>query len=44
MMVFYSHWYDDTHRVSFIRWLGECICEEADISYWAVPGTLEIEA
>lgn len=41
MTVFYSVWCDGTRQISFIRFLGECICEDADISYWAVPGTLE---
>jgi hypothetical protein len=41
MTVFYSYWYDNTRNISFIRYLSECICDEADISYWAVPGTLE---
>ena len=41
MTVFYSVWYDNTRKISFIRYMGECICEAADISYWVVPGSLE---
>jgi hypothetical protein len=41
MVVFYYVRHDGTHQISFIRWLGDLIYE-TDISYWAVPGTLEV--
>lgn len=44
MTVFYSRWHDDRRVVSFCRYMGECICEAADISYWVVPGTIDLEA
>lgn len=43
MTVFYSHWYDNTRRISFCRYMGDMICDAADISYWVVPGTLNME-
>lgn len=42
MMVFYTYGTDGKLRHDFIRWLGDLICE-ADVSYWAVPGTLTDE-
>ena len=41
MVVFYTRWYDGTMRHDFIEGLGNCICE-TDVSWWAVPGTLEL--
>lgn len=41
MVVFYYQSYDNVRRIDFIRWLGNCV-NDADISYWAVPGTLEM--
>ena len=40
MTVFYSINYMGGRDITFIRWLGDCITE-ADLCYWAVPGTLE---
>lgn len=40
MTVFYSN-YMGGCRIDFIRWLGDAICD-ADISYWIVPGTLNL--
>lgn len=41
MVVFYSMWYDGGRMVTFTRYMGNCIVEPVDISYWAIPGTLE---
>lgn len=41
MTVFYSIWYDNTRMITFTRYMGNCSCDGADISYWVVPGTLE---
>jgi hypothetical protein len=42
MVVFYSMWYDPMHmKYTFTRYLGNLILDDVDISYWAVPGTLE---
>lgn len=41
MVVFYTLNQDGTRRIDFIKWLGNCVCE-TDVSYWAVPGTLEM--
>lgn len=41
MTVFYSICHDGHREYSAIRWLGNVILDEVDISYWIVPGTME---
>ena len=40
MVVFYSVREDNTRQIDAIDWLSDVILS-VDISYWAVPGTLE---
>ena len=40
MTVFYSIREDNTRQIDAIEWLTDVILS-VDISYWAVPGTLE---
>ena len=40
MVVFYSICEDNTRQIDAIEWLTDVILS-VDISYWAVPGTLE---
>ena len=40
MVVFYYNNANGTRRIDFITWLSNTILP-VDISYWAVPGTLE---
>jgi len=40
MVVFYCMMWNETRAYSFIRYLGDSI-SDGDISWWAIPGTLE---
>ena len=42
MVVFYSIYdHSGSREYCFTSWLGDIIFEDIDLSYWAVPGTLE---
>lgn len=43
MTVFYSILGPRRREYSFINWLGNVILDDVDISYWVVPGTLDLE-
>jgi hypothetical protein len=43
MTVFYCIHADGLRHIDFIRYLSNIVLEDADISYWAVPGTLYLE-
>ena len=44
MTVFYSIYSNTGHReYCFTNWLGDIIFQDIDLSYWIVPGTLNLE-
>jgi hypothetical protein len=43
MTVFYSIYHDGHRGYSAITWLQDEIYPDADISYWVVPGTIDME-